>query len=145
MASRFLALLPPTVLGAMLAFPGSALAQPMNAADSPCQGVVTTAEMAQCFSKASKAADKDLNDTYGRIMRFLDIEGREADREALRKAQRLWIPYRDAACDAMRQLYGSGTAAPVNQLACQYYQTKARIEDLRTGYGWLLEKFGQPL
>ena len=123
----------------------AAMAQHMNASDAPCRGIVVTAELGQCFAQAGKKADGELNEVYGKIIKYFDSENRKEDRDALQKAEQLWIGYRDANCAAARGLYGQGTAGPVTYLACLEAETRHRIEDLRKGYGWLLEKSGHPL
>lgn len=123
----------------------NSVAQHMNATTAPCRQPATNAETGQCFFDAAKEADGKLNRTYDEIQKFFESENRADDRDALRKAQRLWMGFRDANCAAVRSLYGKGTGRPVNYWACMEAQTRQRIEDLTTGYGWLLEKFGHSL
>jgi uncharacterized protein YecT (DUF1311 family) len=61
----------------------------------------------------------------------------------LKTAQRLWIQYRDANCEAEREMYSGGSAASMVRLACLEAMTRHRTEELRTMYGWRLEKFGK--
>ncbi len=110
-----------------------------------CQQPATNAETHDCFTKAAKEADQRLNRIYAEIQGFLKAQNRTADGDALRKAQQSWIAFRDANCAAAYGLYGGGTGGPVNEEACIEAETRERTEDLKTGYGWLLEKFGQPL
>lgn len=124
---------------ALAASPAS-LAQHMNATTAPCQKPAANAETAQCFAEAAKAADEKLNQTYGSVRKYLSSANRSEDEEALQKAQRLWIAFRDANCAAVRGLYGNGTGGAVNYLACMEAQTRQRTADLVTGYDWLLLK-----
>ena len=110
-----------------------------------CQQAASNAETGECFAKAAKQADEQLNQIYGKIYDFLKAQHRSDDANALRKAEQRWIAFRSANCAAANGLYGTGTAGPVNGEACTERQTQQRIEDLKLGYGWLLEKFDQPL
>jgi uncharacterized protein YecT (DUF1311 family) len=125
-----------------LAWSSSASAQFM--AGGLCQQAASNSETGECFDKAAKEADTRLNRVYAEIQDFLKSQHRTDDADALRKAEQKWIAFRDADCDAAVGLYERGTAGPVNGAACVEVQTRKRIEDLRTGYGWLLEKFGLP-
>src|SRR5208282_3964891 len=87
----------------------NSVAQHVNARSAPCQQPASNAETGQCFFNAAKEADEKLNRTYGEIQNFLESKNRIEDRDALRKAQRLWIGFRDANCAAARGLYGKGT------------------------------------
>jgi uncharacterized protein YecT (DUF1311 family) len=109
----------------------------MNAPDGPCQSAGSGAETTQCFFKASQKADGDLNQIYAQIRTILDPE----DFQKLQAAQRLWLQFRDANCIAERDLYTGGSAAPMVYLACMEADTKQRVTELKTMYGWRIEKF----
>jgi uncharacterized protein YecT (DUF1311 family) len=109
----------------------------MNAPNAPCGGPKSNAEMAACFVSASKLADKHLNEIYGRVLKVLP----ENEQEDLRAAQRLWLKFRDANCSAERKLYAGGSAAPTVYAACLEADTRQRTADLKTMYGWRLDKF----
>ncbi len=61
---------------------------------------------------AVRRADGELNKTYNAIQTFMKSERRAADAEALHKAQRAWIAYRDANCAAAHALYGGEVVVP---------------------------------
>jgi len=113
-------------------------AQSMNDDNDPCAKVVSTAEMSDCFDKAYNAADRELNQLYGRIQKVLHPD----DLASLVQAERLWLQYRDATCQAEYKLFGGGTAGPPTRLACLTAETRARQASLSRSYGWRLEKFG---
>jgi uncharacterized protein YecT (DUF1311 family) len=69
------------------------------------------------------------------------VDGDELVR--LKTAQRLWIQFLDANCDAERELYSGRSAAPVVKLACQEEMTGHRTEEMNVIYGWRLEKWGK--
>ena len=114
------------------------VAQSVNDANEPCVKAKSTAEMSACFGKAYKAADRDLNTLYGRIQKVLDQD----DLASIVAAEKLWLQYRDATCQAEYKLFGGGTAGPPTRLACLTAETRARQASLSRTYGWRLEKFG---
>lgn len=118
---------------------GNSLAQHTNAATAPCRDAGSNAEVTQCFVTASQAADKQLNEVYARVRQVLSPD----EQEQLQEAQRLWVKFRDANCTAERSLYGGGTAAPMVYEACLEADTRQRITELNTMYGWRMEKFGK--
>jgi len=129
-----------TMLGGFLCATHASVscAQSMNDANDPCAKVVSTAEMSGCFDKAHKAADSELNELYGRIQKVLHPN----ELASLVQAERLWLQYRDATCQAEYKLFEGGTAGPPTRLACLTAETRARQTSLSRSYGWRLEKFG---
>jgi uncharacterized protein YecT (DUF1311 family) len=111
----------------------------MNAPDAPCKAPASNAEETQCFITASKVADEQLNQTYARVRQVLSPD----EQKDLQQAQLLWLKFRDANCSAERNLYGPGTAAPMVYAACLEADTRQRTAELKTMYGWRLEKFGK--
>jgi uncharacterized protein YecT (DUF1311 family) len=117
------------------------MAQHMNAPDAPCQAPASNAETTACFISASKAADAELNKAYLRIREVLSGD----ERKDLQEAQRLWVKFRDATCSAEHNLYTGGSAAPGVYAACIEEETRHRTADLKTIYGWRLQKFGKAI
>jgi uncharacterized protein YecT (DUF1311 family) len=116
-------------------------AQHMNAPDAPCRGPNSNAELTACFISASRLADDRLNKTYVRILEVLSGD----EIRDLRVAQRLWVKSRDANCSAEQNLYRGGSAAPTVHAACVEANTRYRTNDLKTVYGWRLEKLGKSI
>jgi uncharacterized protein YecT (DUF1311 family) len=85
----------------------------MNVRTGPCQSAGTGADEAQCF--------------------FLD-------RVKLQAAQRLWIQFRDANCEAEYDLYSGGSAGPIVREACLAATTRQRTAELHVMYDWQLKK-----
>lgn len=138
---RSLTLYTSLLVASLFSLCGKSAAQHMNASDAPCQTPASNAEETNCFIAASKAADNKLNATYTRIREMLSSD----EQKDLQEAQRLWLRFRDANCSAERNLYGSGTAAPMVYAACMEADTRQRTAELKTMYGWRLEKFGKSL
>lgn len=114
-------------------------AQHMNSSEAPCRNVAITVDVVNCFGESGKVADSKLNQTYVQILSVLQAD----DKQKLRVAQRLWLQFRDATCIAERKLYEGGTAASPAYLACIEEETRQRTNDLRTTYGWVVEKFSK--
>ncbi len=108
----------------------------MNAKDAPCQSAGSGRVTSVCFDLAAKKADHELNAYYQRVQSVL--EG--SDKTRLKAAQRIWLQYRDASCDAEHALYEGGSAAPMVMSACMEALTRHRTEELSVTYGWILEK-----
>jgi len=109
----------------------------MNAAGAPCQktsGVVP--EVDNCFARAYKAADSQLNEVYQQIRQRLTPE----EQQQLLAAQRLWMQFRDATCKAESDLYKGGSQASPAYTACLEEETRHRTADIKTIYDWVGEK-----
>jgi uncharacterized protein YecT (DUF1311 family) len=94
--------------------PSELQAQTMNAAGGNCEEAMSTAEMSVCFEDAYLSADRELNALYLRIQEELSPD----ELAALKEAQRLWVRYRDATCNAERALYGGGTGGAPTYFSC---------------------------
>ncbi len=112
------------------------MAQHMNAAGAPCQSKAPDSPKTECFLAESKKADENLNAFYGKLR----IKLRSDELTNLQLAQRLWLQFRDANCKAEYSLYGGGSAGPTVRAACVEAMTRQRTIELKTMYGWLLEK-----
>ena len=109
----------------------------MNAKDGPCQVPSSTAEETACFADALKKSDSQLNQMYRRVQSVVAGD----NLVNLRTAQRLWMQFRDTNCKAEYELYEGGSAAPTVRLACKEEMTRKRVEELKTMYGWVMEKW----
>ena len=109
----------------------------MNAKDGPCQEPSSGYEETKCFADAAKKSDSELNQMYRRVLSVVDGD----ERVKLQTAQRLWIQFRDANCEAEHVLYSGGSAAPMVKFACVEAVTRHRTEELKEMYGWRLEKW----
>jgi uncharacterized protein YecT (DUF1311 family) len=97
------------------------------AVSQSCDG--TTAEMRECGAALLERADAELNAVYRQAMTQAKAGGYD---DTLRKAQRLWIPYRDAACEAAAAPYQGGTIQPLIRLGCLTDLTETRTKELRS-------------
>jgi len=120
--------LPPVFVRALLPLfvlfllPGFARAQ--------CDDKKTTIDINVCLAAELKKADAELHLVFQVKIKKLAA----ADAARLRKAQRAWIAYRDAHCDAEAGLYAGGTIAPSIQLGCRVNLTQLRTKEIETAY-----------
>lgn len=108
------------------------LAIPSRAQDESCDG--NTYETAVCLLKVLKKVDAELNTVYQKSLKIAKDPYTPADVANLKDAERKWIAYRDAACNAERGLLGTGTAAPAVHSICLIRITKERIAALKEAY-----------
>ena len=104
--------------------------QQMIAADAPCKSAGVNADIANCLVNAWKTADAELNRVYAQSRQRLEGE----DLQRLIVAQRFWIQFRDANCDAAYGLYGGGSAGPMVRAACLEKDTRERVKELKIMY-----------
>ena len=110
-------------------------AQHMNAASAPCQKTSgVTIALDNCFARAHRAADDQLNQLYKQIRQVLTLD----QQQQLVAAQRLWVQLRDVTCRAESDLYKGGDAASPAYSACLEEETRQRTSDLKTIYGWVI-------
>jgi uncharacterized protein YecT (DUF1311 family) len=123
------------VLATCICSCSNAEAQHMNAAGAPCQktnGV--TIALDNCFARTYRAADDQLNQLYKQIRQVLTSD----EQQQLLATQRLWLKLRDATCNAESNLYKGGDAESPAYSACLEEETRQRIGDLKTIYGWVV-------
>jgi len=119
-------------------------AQHMNSPEAPCRNLGGTSDMVQCFSGELDKQNAELNKTYQATLHSLKIKAgasNKTDEDQLRASERLWMQFRDTNCKAEYELYEGGSAAPTVRLACEEEMTRKRVEELKTMYGWVMEKW----
>ena len=94
-----------------------------GAENQQCQG--STLDNVLCVNRLTDDWDRRLNEAYQMRMA-------ESDRpEELRKAQRLWIAYRDANCGYYRA--GPGSISAIEAAECRRAMTRQRATELEQG------------
>jgi uncharacterized protein YecT (DUF1311 family) len=96
--------------------------------DPECDG--STQQMVECMADATEKWDKRLNEAYREAL--ADATSKQ-QREQLRKAQRLWVQFRDANC--MYYALGEGTISRLDSASCMFDMTKSRAVELERGTG----------
>ena len=117
---------------ALLALPAVAQEPKAN-----CKNPQTQMEMNICSQRDYEAADKALNAQYQTTRKAMkkwdadssaDLKGAE---DALVKAQRAWVVYRDAQCISSGFQAHGGSMEPMLISGCQADLTRKRIEELK--------------
>lgn len=124
MAKRFI---PPLALLALLGYSGSAVGL-------DCGKAITTPDINQCASMEQKKVEANLNRVYQRVLKSLDGKDAPQSGAAVRSsfiaAQRAWIKFREADCDAVYQKYADGSIRTVMHIGCMQNHAERRIKDL---------------
>jgi uncharacterized protein YecT (DUF1311 family) len=103
-----------------------------SAAALDCSNPKDTPETNQCAAIEQRAAEAKLNQTYQRVLKSLDDGGKEsaASKAKLVIAQRAWVKFREADCDAVFEKWAGGTIRTVMYLGCMQNHAEQRIKDL---------------
>jgi uncharacterized protein YecT (DUF1311 family) len=94
-----------------------------------CNQQSTTISITNCLSERAKVWDSRLNQAYKALTGMLQAQQSTTQLQNLRKAQRLWIEYRDANCG----FYGDeqGTIREVESAECLRRMTQDRAIELQ--------------
>lgn len=112
------------------------VAHPVMAQEPRCDGFSTTVQISFCLQGILAEEDARLNSAYGGALARMkstdadvpkSLQGAEA---ALRRAQRAWMPFRDAGCQAEGFRYRGGTAEGLAVLHCLIRMTQIRTDEL---------------
>jgi uncharacterized protein YecT (DUF1311 family) len=107
-----------------------------SAQDVDCANAIVQVEMNFCAEQDWQAADVVLNEVYAMaVARMQESDAsyppEGATEEArLRKAQKAWIAFRDAACDSAGFPMRGGSAEPLAVYGCLRALTEQRTEGL---------------
>jgi len=108
-----------------------------HAEDVDCENAQTQADMTSCAQARYEEADKGLNAQYKKtraamvaIDQDLDADMKGAE-QALLKAQRAWITYRDAQCENYGFQARGGTMEPMLVAGCLADLTDLRTKELK--------------
>jgi uncharacterized protein YecT (DUF1311 family) len=99
-----------------------------SAADIDCNNAMDQNSMNMCADKDYRAADKKLNDVYGKLMAALD----DATKAKLKTAQRAWIQHRDTECTFETAENEGGSIHPLVYAGCLTRLTDARTKKLQS-------------
>ena len=104
----------------LLLFPSPVTAQ--------CKEAISTKDMQDGMDNEWKKSDADLNRVYQESLKKLKQAA------FLKKAQRAWLTYRDAECEADYKMSAGGTAAPLALTQCRVTLTQERTKTLKDTY-----------
>lgn len=105
-----------------------------------CANALTTVQMTQCAALDADAAEAQLNTAYQQLLKRLGQPDTATDkfslmRQKLQVAQRAWIKFRDADCDAVYQVNASGTIRGLAALGCKRAHAEQRTKELQAYLG----------
>ena len=118
-----------------------AFAAPAAAQVEDCMAATAQSDLNICAEQDFQAQDDNLNEAYAstkEILLGIDADlapDAQGTAKALLDAQRAWIAYRDAGCQAEAYLFEGGSMRPMVYSACLARVTAARAQDL-----WLLSE-----
>lgn len=100
-----------------------------------CEKAMTTLEINVCASIEQKKIEAKLNKVYQRVLKSLDQPDSPGAsysemRKSLVAAQRAWIKFREADCDAVYQKHAGGTIRTVMFIGCMQAHAEQRIKNL---------------
>lgn len=100
-----------------------------------CNKAITTPEINQCAKIEQDKIEAKLNKIYQRVLKTLDKPDTEIEyyskmKESLIAAQRAWVKFREADCDAVFEKNASGTIRTVMYIECMQARAEQRIKEL---------------
>ncbi len=102
-----------------------------------CENPDTTAEMNKCGEIRLKKANDELNRVYKRtLIKVAELakKSKIADKSSLKlrliEAQRHWVKFRQADCEATYILWSEGSISSQIYLSCMIGKAEKRIEEL---------------
>lgn len=105
---------------------------PMGALASGCDHELNSEKLNACLGDAFSRHDSDLNSVYKKIRSKLTND----EKLLLKKAQVLWLSFRDASCDFEASSVDGGTAYQAVYIDCQSRLTESRIAELKRSSFW---------
>jgi uncharacterized protein YecT (DUF1311 family) len=104
-----------------------------------CAHAVTTPDINACAQLELEKKELELNQTYQRVLRTFDtisktpssVTDKSTLKQQLINAQRLWVKFRKADCDATYTYWSDGTIRGAMYLSCMLEKTKTRISELQ--------------
>jgi uncharacterized protein YecT (DUF1311 family) len=112
-------------------FNSAASAQRTVTREPPCGEFMTQAEANACSRREYEKADAEMNHVYRQLMSELG-GGSDKDQQKLRRAQVLWLQYRDANCESEASIYEGGTIRPAVYNLCLASMTRERAMRMKT-------------
>lgn len=103
---------------------GASAAEPCDTASS------SQADLNECYGKAYKKSDDDLNALYKQITTRLKDDA--ATTKLLVTAQKAWVAFRDAECNFSTSGSAQGSVYPMIQSICLDGLTSKRIDDFKS-------------
>ncbi|PLU27954.1 hypothetical protein BMJ27_31160 [Sinorhizobium medicae] len=118
----------------------TAFASAQQQPEPDCRKAVTQTDLNICADKDHRMADAELNTTYRLAVAAMQATNKELGEidaayvgalEALKKAQRAWIGYRDGQCELAGFEARGGSMEPMLVSGCLAELTRKRTDELR--------------
>lgn len=102
-----------------------------------CKKAMSTGEIEECLAAEQGKTEAKLNRAYALALdraEKVSAEDGEApgSRKSLVVAQRAWVRFRDANCEALYTFHQKGSGSGVVYLSCMKKHAEDRIKDLET-------------
>lgn len=95
-----------------------------------CSKASSTVEINQCSLQEQQKAERQLNATYQQTLKAFASPDDAATKAKLVDAQRLWVKFREADCQAEYEKWQGGTIRNVMYSGCMQERAKQRIKEL---------------
>ena len=128
---------------AFLLVPATFAAAQDNEPEVDCDNAMTQMDMNICAHRDYETADTELNAVYKKAMdaaREMDVQAKDMGEHyvgavnALKRAQRAWIGYRDGQCELAGFAARGGSMEPMLVSGCLADLTRKRTAELKTVY-----------
>ena len=94
-----------------------------------CSKAISTLDISRCSKIEQEKVESELNKVYKRVMKNLEAK----TKQSLRKAQRIWVKFRKADCDAVYAHNAPGSMSGLMYSGCMKSRAEHRIKELN-GY-----------
>ncbi len=107
-----------------------------NAFALDCDNAITTLDMNACAKQEQEKVENELNLVYKQVIKSLSVPDTEVIKYSkvksnLIQAERSWVKFRKADCDATYSLHQSGSIRNLMYLGCMQSHAEQRIEQLK--------------
>lgn len=140
MSRRGLSMFLKTIAACAAVLPCGTFAEPKAPLSCTSPSPKSTLEINECAMRKYKARDRDMNEAYKALTASLkpvdasDTTDYAAVETQLMAAQKSWVAFRDADCNALRKFYEQGTIRTVLHVGCLIDRTVQRTKELKA---WL--------
>jgi uncharacterized protein YecT (DUF1311 family) len=98
-----------------------------------CDKAITTPDINECAATEQNKVEVKLNEKYKNILQKLEDtkSGDVETKKALIEAQRAWVKFREADCNALYTYYRDGTIRTVMHTGCMQNHAEQRMKELK--------------
>jgi uncharacterized protein YecT (DUF1311 family) len=96
-----------------------------------CDKANSTVELNQCALQDQQKVERQLNAVYQETLKVFASAGEASTKAKLIDAQRLWVKFREADCEAEYDKWQGGSIRNVMYSGCMQERAKQRIKELQ--------------